>query len=216
MAKPPLPDPQWSNAVPICVVCGYSLTGLPTNGQCPECGAHYEAAQLVLAGVPRNSTNTSWQRKVIWAVLMVFGTIHAYTWTLQVFRYPILFLVISAALAGAVIAMLATGPRERRGTERFIIAPSGIARVAANFDPAARRLDTVFIPWGHADAVNLQRISPFWRRLRIGQLSEGLHGPMRNIIFDAGIRCPDKDDDSVRTLIQNYLQNARRLPPSSP
>jgi len=55
MAGGPLPDPQWSQAASICIACGYSLSGLSATGKCPECGASYEAFQLVLAGIPRRS-----------------------------------------------------------------------------------------------------------------------------------------------------------------
>lgn len=34
----------------VCGGCGYPLTGLPDDGQCPECGSSYGRDQVVLAG----------------------------------------------------------------------------------------------------------------------------------------------------------------------
>lgn len=204
MVKGPLPDPQWSQSASICIACGYSLEGLPRVGQCPECGSGYEDFQLVLFGVPRSS-HASGPRRIFWAVLITLCVTHLYTLSIQVTYRPWIALVFSLVLVACVIALLVTGPRERRGTERFIVAKGGIARVAMKFDPASRRLDTIFVPWGTADTVNIERISTFWKRLTIGNLASGLHGPMRNAIFDAGFRCPDADVERVREAIPRSM-----------
>jgi hypothetical protein len=211
MAKGPLPDPQWSQSASVCIACGYSLQGLPTRGQCPECGAGYEDFQLVLYGVPR-ATHRPGLRRVIWAALITLCVIHLYTLIIQIVFRPMLALMTSVILGGGVVAMLVTGPRERRVTERFIVTKGGIARVAMKFDPAARRLDTIFVVWGNADAVDVQRLSLFWKRLRVGNQVEGRAGRMRDVIFDAGFRCPDADTERVRDAIHANMTGS--VPPA--
>jgi hypothetical protein len=210
MASAPLPDPQWSQAASVCIACGYSLEGLPQTGQCPECGATYEAFQLVLWGVPRTSSHTSGMRRLFWILIITAAVVHAHGWAFELMLGGVwLASIVTVFLAGAIVTMLVTGPRERRGTERFIITPGGIARVAAKFDPASRRLDTVFIPWGAADTFSVERISPFWKRLRVGRLGEDAGGPMRDVVFDAGIRCPDDSAAPVETAIRSNMQSPR-------
>lgn len=215
MATGSLPDPQWSQSANICIACGYSLQGLSATGQCPECGAGYEDFQLVLYGVPR-SPHAPGPRRALWAVLMVACVVHFYTIGAQIIFRPMLALMISVVLVTGVIAMLVTGPRERRGTERFIVTKGGIARVAMKFDPAARRLDTIFVRWGMADTVNIQRISSFWKRLRIGNLGEGPRARMRDVIFDAGFRCPDADAQRVHDAIHANMLGRAWAPLDAP
>jgi hypothetical protein len=142
----------------------------------------------------------------MWGIFIGGWCVHAYTWSLWL-AWGGLYLVgaITGVLAIGIIWLVATGPRERRGTERFVVTPSGIARVASKVDPGSRRLDTIFIPWGVSDRAQVERISPVWKRLRIGRLSEGLYGRMRDIVFDAGFRCPDADAAAVQDAIQGNI-----------
>ncbi len=38
-----------THGVPVCDHCGYSLIGLPTRGNCPECGEWYTTTRVVMA-----------------------------------------------------------------------------------------------------------------------------------------------------------------------
>lgn len=217
MPRAPLPDPTWTEAAEVCVGCGYSLKGLPVPGRCPECGAHYEARQLILAGVPHSPSSTSLPRRAVWIVLIVAMGLLSQVWPF--FLSPNRWFIPVVILGGILIAaalLLATGPRERHGSERFCITPSGLARVPATFDPAAQRLDSAFLPWSDCNTFDLKRISPVWRRLRIGR--RGPHGHLANIRFDAGIRCPDASADILIHSLNQYLHpdSPPTHPPTAP
>jgi hypothetical protein len=205
-ARGALPDPAWTEGASICVGCGYSLDGLAAPGICPECGAPFEARQLVLAGVPNSMKAGSAWRRAAWAVLIVLLGVHSQSWILTFRLGWWVPLVILAMLVAGVVGLLMTGPRERGGTERFVITAAGITRVATKLQAGASSIDSIFIPWGKADGVHLKRVSPFWKRLRVGTVSGRT---ITEIRFDAGIRCPDKDVDLVVGTIQGHL-NSRR------
>lgn len=201
-----LPDPAWTEGASMCVGCGYSLDGLAAPGVCPECGAPFEARQLVLAGVPNSMKSGSAWRRGAWAVLIVLLVVHSQSWMFSIRLGWWVPLAVLAMIVAGVVGLLVTGPRERGGTERFVITPAGITRVATKLQAGASSVDSIFIPWGKADAVHLKRVSPFWKRLRVGTVSGST---IAGIQFDAGIRCPDKDVDLVVGTIQGHL-NSRR------
>ena len=209
MPRAALPDPDWTDAAIACTGCGYSLVGLPVPGSCPECGQEYEARQLILAGIPAVTSGASSPlRSLAWAAILILGVIHAYTVMIQFMLLPwVIPLALTLLLAGAIAAMLLSGPRDRRGTERFCITPSGLARMPRKFDPATTRCDNACIRWADCDAVELQRISAVWRRLRIGRQAPS--GRLTDIRFQAGIRCPDAAADIVLTTIRGYLAPAQ-------
>jgi hypothetical protein len=214
MPRAPLPDPTWTEAAEVCIGCGYSLKGLPVPGRCPECGAHFEARQLILAGVPRSASGASVPRRAAWIGVFILTALISKLWPL--FIAPGRWVIPLIAFGGILIVvtvLLVTGQRERHGTERFCITPSGLARVPATFDPASARLDTAFLPWSDCNAVELKRVSPFWRRLRIGR--NGPRARLTEVLFDAGIRCPDAAADIVLHTIRSYLAPPTH-PPTAP
>lgn len=143
MPRAPLPDPTWTEAAAVCIGCGYSLQGLAVPGRCPECGAHYEARQLILAGVAR--TPASAPRRLAWIAIGGLIVILSQLWPFFLFvrgLWLVLLLILAAAIIGGAI-ILTLRPRDRHGTERFCLTPSGLARVPAAFDPAAQRLAAI-------------------------------------------------------------------------
>lgn len=202
--KQPFPDPSWADAAPMCIACGYSLVGLAAPGVCPECGAMFESRHMVLCGVPRR-TVTSPYRRAAWAVVLLAAVGFSQT-------FPLLILAVSGwitlatliAILGALALLVATGPRERHGAERFLIARSGIARIPLAAAPGGARPEGNWIPWADADTVELRRVSPNWKRLRIGR--RGPHGRLTTTVFEAGIRCPDVSVDEVVSTIRSFLR----------
>ncbi len=197
-----LPEPEWAERPGFCVSCAYSLDGLAAPGVCPECGLAFGDRQLVLSGVPNAMKSSSGWRRAAWAVLFVAMILHWQTWVFQI-RYgwwaPI---AVFGVLGLGVVWLLLTGPRERRGTERFIVTEGGITRVVPRTKAAGESIGSLFIPWGMSDSVHIKRISPFWKRLRVGR---AVGRTLQDVVFDAGIRCRDGVDAHVRQTIEQYL-----------
>jgi len=201
-----LPDPQWTELAELCIRCGYCLRGLPVPGRCPECGAPFEARQLVLAGVPHNRARGRPFRTALWIAAVLAATVFSSVWAMLIFIWWALPLIILVVLVGYFVALLVTSPRERRGTERFVLSPGGVARMPAEATRAIN-LDAVFIPWEGCNSYELRRVSAVWYRLRIGQ-SAVVGGPIRDVIFDAGIRCNDEWAGIIGSTLRDYLNVA--------
>jgi len=201
-----LPDPAWQEGVGACLGCSYSLHGLPTPGVCPECGTRYHATQLVLAGIPNRMSSTPVLRRLGWVAIITISMVVLFIWPLlaQISWWIPVSMVVS--VVAGIVFMNKTGTRERYGTERFVITPDGIARVAMKADRVTGDLGSVFIPWARSDAVHLKRTGAFWKRLRIGRRAgKKLVDP----IFDAGIRCPDAVAQEVARTIKGFLDLSR-------
>lgn len=207
MARRALPDPCVAESPELCLACGYALRGLAAPGMCPECGLPFEAHPLVVAGIPNRSAGGSGARRAMWAAVFVVFFVHLYTWPFQVFllRWEVPLIVL-ALLIGAFVALLMTGPRERRGVERFHLTRAGIARLPLDPAPGSRP-DTRLVRWEGANVVELRRISPVWRRVRIGRAAGGR---LERVVFDAGIRCRDEDAEMVERMIRESLRGTAR------
>jgi hypothetical protein len=89
-------------AVTVCPNCGYSLTGLPESGTCPECGASYDQTQVILYGWGHgrreNLANTR-RSRMIWVML---APMMGFVWQIPMMlshRYLILaYLAVFAAI----------------------------------------------------------------------------------------------------------------------
>lgn len=199
-----LPEPAWTRSAEICLRCNYSLHGLAAPGLCPECGTPYVAQQLLLAGVAKQSRATPLGRRLAWAAVGGGLLLFALIWPLLLMFNFVALLIVIIALVGGLIALLVTGRRERRGTERFVITPAGIARIPLRIQPGTDGFDSVMIPWDGSNCVQITRISTVWRSLRIGTADST--GRMRAVIFDAGFRCPDAAAPEVEAVIKDMVR----------
>lgn len=165
----------------------------------------------MLAGVPRSSSGVPLGRRLAWAATILGGFLYANFALVLFVASWVLGLVATGVLAGALIWLLVTGPRDRRGVERFVFSVAGVARLPLVHEPGVR-LDTVYVPWTGYETVELRRISNVWRRLRVGQ-RRAPGAALIEVSFDAGVRCPDARAESVRAVIQSYIaQLAPQVP----
>ncbi len=188
-----LPDPAFGDNSNTCLRCAYPLEGMPDAGCCPECGLPFHAAAdtLVLHGVARSQEVVAW-RRAVWIILAVL-TFFFVQFIILLFAYnPLYAGIFAMALLAAIVGMVLTGAPRRRGTERFVITPSGLSRhTLGSADRPA------FILWDGPVHTDLRKISPVWRRLRLATIQNGR--PVRHL--DAGIRCPEEDLPEVRRLL---------------
>jgi len=193
----PLPDPSLRESPGECPGCGYSLAGLPSPGVCPECRTPFGGRNLVLCGVPKSGGGPAW-RRVAWFIVLAIGAVFFNFVFLLAFLSWEIAVVGGLVYVGAIIWLLVTSPRERRGPERFIIGVAGIGRVPLRERQGAT--DSILIPWSGSDEVEFTRISAVWWRLRIGPPSaSGRITPAR---FEAGVRCPDNRAQEVEETLR--------------
>lgn len=228
MAQSPLPDPVWTSAAELCINCGYSLRGLvraqpseTTNSaaspsRCPECGTGFADRQLVLFGIPYRSRSISPARRLAWAAVIAGLFIVTTLWPLLLVVHWLLLVLLIAAAGGGMLALQLTSQRERRGVERFVFTPAGVARLPLVIEPGgASRLDTIFIPWDPAVSIRWKRVGPFWRRLYLRGAASS--GESKRLLLDAGVRCPDaaaaKVDQAIRDLINGRTPSTSEANP---
>jgi hypothetical protein len=171
-----------------------------------------------LAGVPRHSDSVPLGRRLAWGVTVTGGVLYFYFAALIFLLFWPLALLCLVALVGSLIWLLVTGPRDRRGVERFVFSSAGVARLPLVHEPGLK-LDTAFEPWTGEEAVELRRISGVWRRLRIDR-RRGARGGHGGTIFDAGVRCPDAVAPGITSALERYIGKRapalRKAPPTSP
>ncbi|TVQ33560.1 MAG: hypothetical protein EA376_01985 [Phycisphaeraceae bacterium] len=205
----PLSDPVWSETPDHCLWCSYPLVGLTAPGRCPECGVWFDAHVLTLCGVPASSAGAPVWRRAAWLAVIGAGLIYFYVgWAFLLFISPILAGATGLAILGALVVLVVISPRERRGAERFIFTHRGVVRAPLKQGRHASGADTILIPYDDANAVELKRVSFFWRKLRIG-VASGRGARMSGFAFRAGVRCPDDYEERVRHHIEALLQAAR-------
>lgn len=189
-----------------CLACGYSLDGLGVPGVCPECGTAFERQSLVLHGVPQRISGSP-ARRAMWIAFTIVAFLHAQTLMYQIVWFWPMAVTISAGLLGGLVYLVSSSPRERRGVERFIFTPAGVARASLAPLKGDRKLAVEFCPYAGATAIELQRVSAVWYRLRIGLPAQGSRpgGRVQPSVFDAGVRCTDAMSEPVRRVIQGYL-----------
>ena len=204
----PLPDPQWTEGPQECIGCGYSLEGLAIPGKCPECGVPFDSQVMVLHGVPRSSSGTPLWRRLVWIATAVFLFVLVQFWPLLLMVSWVILVVGFVACLGAMAFMLATGKRERAGTERFMFTSAGLARLPAKRGDRGAAMDSVFIPFSALGKFRVQTISPVWRRIRVYMPTSHT---AEQLVFDAGFRCPSEHVDRVIATIEAAIRGEAML-----
>ncbi len=201
-----LQPPAWREVPEYCAGCGYALEGLPSPGSCPECGLRFDEQTLVMIGIPRRGSTTSPARRMLWGVVLVGGVVWLNCLGFVVFE-PMVFLVLGLGWLIGLIALLATGKRERSATQPLIFAAGGFGLASDAQTEAGRTLR----PWSEVNAYRFTRIGANWYRLQLGRADHAPAGEavdkLDAVKFEAGVRCSDQDADRVRETLAHHLQH---------
>lgn len=203
-------DPVWAEHPGACSSCGYDLSGLVENRQCPECGESFARGVLILFGIPNGSSGMSPVRRGLWISISVGWFFALFFWQL-LFLAPrlVVYLGIGMVLVliAGTIAMLLTSQRERSGVERLIFTSSGIVRAPRHVDLNQSHLDSIKLAYRTGDFPRLKRISPTWYRLEITNRAE-------KPLFSAGFRCTDEVSVRVLETVRDFM--GIKIPPHPP
>jgi hypothetical protein len=203
-----LPEPSFGDDSNVCLRCAYPLEGMPDAGRCPECGLpfHDAADTLVLHGVSRTQEALGW-RRAVWIMLAILIFIFTQAIVPLVLYKPLYAGIAAAALVVALLGMVLTGAPRRRGTDRFIITPSGLSRGNPG---APDRPD--FILWDGPVFHELRKVSPVWRRL----ILTGTRDNRPVTYLDAGVRCRESDLPRVKHLLIALAARPLAAPTDNP
>lgn len=194
-----LPDPCWTDQLKRCPVCGYSREGLVGVVPCPECGSVPPDKAFVVHGVPKGIVGAS-RRYTITAIgLAVFLGFLVQLWPLAVVVFGVVGLLVIVGL-GLVLSMVLVfmGRGKQSGTTRFVFVAGGAYYEPVKANIGAKMTAERFLRWTGAERLTLQRVGPFWRKVRIDL------GP-KSPVLEAGIRCPDDVEETLKMALEESI-----------
>lgn len=210
MTPPPLPPTHRTVKLDKCPACDYSFRGLPGVGRCPECGFTYDEDTFILHGISRGMSTTSTGRKIGWIFIGLGAWLGPQALMMLAFdpgnEAALIMACFGIVWAGALVYLLITGKRERRGIEPFLFAAGGFGS-CAGLNPNDDKVDLT--RWEQIDDVQLRRIGPTWRRLRIGKVNR--HGKLYDIALDAGVSCDEPGAAHVLKVLKKRIAVAHGL-----
>jgi hypothetical protein len=173
-----IPDPERFERLPQCARCGYDLSGVAVDAPCPECGAS-TGPFLVLAGIPAKIGGPVHRRAARIAVVLVAIVSSQAVFILLMVNW--MFALAGFVLfVAAVWWLIASSPRERGGTERFVIGASGLARTALKAENV-KQGDTAFCSFATGHVIAIEPVGTQWAKLRV-RTGTG------DKVFEAGVR----------------------------
>ncbi|MGH7241842.1 MAG: hypothetical protein ACREJD_00290 [Phycisphaerales bacterium] len=194
-----LPDPCWTEELKRCPVCGYSREGLPALAACPECSSAPPGKAFVVYGVPKGIVGASRRFTLIAIGLTVFLLILIQFWPFIILLFGVVgfFVLLVLGLVAGVI-MIITGRGKQSGKTRFVFVSGGAYYEPITENIGAKMTMERFLRWTGAEWVTIDRVGPYWRKLRIDL------GPSSSLL-EAGIRCPDEAEAAVRLAIEESI-----------
>jgi len=205
MAPIKLKPPEWREVPEHCANCGYSLEGLSSPGTCPECGFRFDAHTLVMIGIPRRGRTASPMRRTAWGVVLGVAVVWLHCLGFATFE-PTVFFAVGVGWLIGLIALLATGKRERSVTQPIIFAAGGFG-LASDADTETGR---TLLPWSAVNGYTFDRIGANWYRLQLGQLRAPVLNQAaagwQSVKFEAGVRCADELADRVRDTLAHHIE----------
>lgn len=193
-----LPEPYSTDSAPHCPYCGYDRAGLAGSAICPECGKLVPDQMFVVYGNARGLTGATTPVKlaVLAARVAIVSVLFLFAFIVLMFGV-VVFLALGAVLL--VVIVLLRGRTGKSGPVRMVFAPGGVFLESITDKLQAVGARKTLIAWRGDETVRIDRISSVWRRLRVRSVVS------RITVLDAGIRCPDASEESVKNAIEESI-----------
>lgn len=168
----------------ICPTCGYDVSGLPHQHQCPECGFAYdEGMYLLVANVRRPNRFQTWQER-LWIAPALLGFVVLTRKPIPGVAIPILWALVIIIVVSISVARRVTRKRQG-GDSKLWIQREGIAV---------------------QNAVGKWKLIPWkkFERLRLWQIIGGINTFTKHDL--AGVTRPAQDQPGPPQLWRVWIQ----------
>ncbi len=134
-----------------CPTCGYELSGLARDGNCPECGFAYDSTMFTLEGKRKQQFERT--LRYVWIAMGLSFL------SLQIAQLGFGVLIISFALISGVVFWKIRSSRR----EWILFTRSGVAVICHG------RTNPHVVEWREFKRVRFFRVGPLWRDLPSGK-----------------------------------------------
>lgn len=163
-------------------------------GNCSECGFAVDDKTMILSGVVKTDATQPTARRVLWALVFIFGVVLLYAWP-AIFIIPWIALGLLALWLGTLIGLLATSKRSRSGRMKVVVASGGFF-VMENLNSPQHEGQAV--SWDAVARMQFDRVSPVWYKLQLWSAT--------NKLLEAGVRCTDESAPLVQKTVRWRLK----------
>jgi hypothetical protein len=191
----------------VCPACGYSLTGLPSIGVCPECGIAYDDSQLILYGwacgthaTPSNSRG----KRFFFALFPILFLWQIFQpWISREWRLTLAIMW----MASLGLNLLRRKTIDHPGGVQVRLNRKGVVQVddlsALRERPAAGKQ---LVPWKEIEMVTWKQLSDDRLRVQIKLLMPRYTPAHNPLPVDAEVNCNCQQAEKLHAMIEDWRE----------